>query len=56
MATTMRGILTSAPQWWTHLRNGKRQFWKQERKNARGEAWAGARGQSAAEARHGHLP
>ena len=56
MATKKRGVLTRAPQWWKHLRDCKRQFWKQERKNARGEAWAGASGRSAAEARNNHLP
>jgi hypothetical protein len=36
MATKKHGILTSAPQWWKHLRDCKRRLWKQERKNARG--------------------
>lgn len=31
MATVKKGILTSAPQWWRHLRSWKRVFWKRER-------------------------
>ncbi|MGA3400672.1 MAG: hypothetical protein ABSC95_15745 [Acetobacteraceae bacterium] len=44
MATKKRGILTAAPQWWKHLRWCKRQFWKQERRNARAETRAGVTG------------
>jgi hypothetical protein len=34
MATKKKGILTRAPQWWRHLRDWKRTFWKRERKAA----------------------
>ena len=34
MATVKRGILTRSPQWWRHLRDWKRIFWKKERKAA----------------------
>ena len=34
MATVKRGILTRPPQWWKHLRDWKRVFWKRERKAA----------------------
>jgi hypothetical protein len=38
MATMKKGILTSAHEWWVHLRPfGKRRFWKRERKAARDE-------------------
>ena len=32
MAHTQKGILTKPPQWWKHLRDWKRVFWKKERK------------------------
>jgi hypothetical protein len=32
MATKKKGILTSAPQWWDHLKDWKRVFWSAERK------------------------
>jgi len=32
MANVKKGNLTSAPQWWRHLRGWKRVFWKSERK------------------------
>ena len=35
MATTKKGTLTAAREWWKHLRKTKRQFWKAERKAAR---------------------
>lgn len=35
MATVKKGILTRAPQWWKHLRDWKRVFWKRERKAVR---------------------
>lgn len=36
MATKKSGILTSAGEWWVHLRPYlKRQFWKSERKATR---------------------
>lgn len=34
MATIKKGILSPAPQWWKHLRDWKRVFWKKERKAA----------------------
>lgn len=34
MATVKKGTLTRAPQWWKHLRDWKRVFWKRERKAA----------------------
>lgn len=37
MATVKKGILTRAPQWWVHLRDWKRIFWKKERKAAQKE-------------------
>lgn len=38
MATVKKGILTPAPQWWRHLRDWKRTFWKRERQAAKKEA------------------
>ena len=38
MATVKKGILTSSPEWWKHLRWTKRLFWKRERKAAQDEA------------------
>jgi hypothetical protein len=38
MATVKKGILTSSPQWWKHLRSTKRQFWSRERKAAERDA------------------
>lgn len=35
MATIKKGILTSAKEWWVHLRDTKREFWKGERKEAK---------------------
>lgn len=32
MATKKKGILTPSPQWWRHLRDWKRVFWKKHRK------------------------
>lgn len=34
MATIKKGVLTASPQWWKHLRDWKRIFWKKERKAA----------------------
>lgn len=34
MATVKKGLLTESPQWWKHLRDWKRVFWKRERKAA----------------------
>jgi hypothetical protein len=34
MASVKKGILTSPPQWWKHLKTWKRVFWKKERKAA----------------------
>ena len=31
MANVKQGNKTSAPQWWKHLRDWKRVFWKSER-------------------------
>lgn len=42
MATVKKGILTSAQQWWKHLRWTKRQFWKRERRAAKRMARAEA--------------
>ena len=46
MATKKKGILTPSPQWWRHLRDWKRVFWKRERQAAlraiRGERASGA--------------
>ena len=32
MANVKKGNLTASPQWWKHLRDWKRVFWKRERK------------------------
>lgn len=32
MANVKKGQMTKAPQWWKHLRDWKRVFWKTERK------------------------
>jgi hypothetical protein len=32
MANVKKGTLTRPPQWWKHLRDWKRVFWKRERK------------------------
>lgn len=32
MANVKKGNLSPAPQWWKHLRDWKRIFWKKERK------------------------
>lgn len=37
MASVKRGTLTRSPQWWRHLREWKRNFWKRERKAVRAE-------------------
>jgi len=34
MATKKKGVLTPSPQWWRHLRDWKRAFWKRERQAA----------------------
>lgn len=31
MASVKKGTLTPAPQWWKHLRDWKRVYWKKER-------------------------
>lgn len=31
MANVKKGNLTKSPQWWKHLRDWKRVFWKSER-------------------------
>jgi hypothetical protein len=35
MATVKKGLLTSAGEWWRHLRGTKRVFWKAERQAAK---------------------
>lgn len=35
MAGVKKGNVTPPPQWWRHLREEKRTFWKAERKAAR---------------------
>lgn len=35
MATLKKGVLSKSPQWWKHLRDWKRVFWKKERKAVR---------------------
>lgn len=40
MAHVRKGQLTPPPQWWRHLRDWKRVFWKRERKEAKREAIA----------------
>jgi hypothetical protein len=35
MATVKKGMLTPAPEWWKHLREAKRAFWKGERSAAK---------------------
>lgn len=35
MASVKQGTLTRPPQWWKHLRDWKRVFWKKERKAVR---------------------
>jgi len=35
MATVKKGMLTSAGEWWRHLRWTKRAFWKGERQAAK---------------------
>jgi hypothetical protein len=37
MAHKQQGILTRSPQWWKHLRDYKRVFWKSERQASRKE-------------------
>lgn len=32
MATVKKGLLTASPEWWKHLRETKRLFWKGERR------------------------
>jgi hypothetical protein len=40
MATIKKGYLTKPPQWWKHLRDWKRVFWKSERQAGRRAAQA----------------
>ncbi len=35
MATVKKGILTVSGEWWKHLRETKRAFWKGERRAAK---------------------
>jgi len=46
MAHVRKGQLTRSPEWWVHLRDSKRVFWKAERKAQRREALARADEQS----------
>ncbi len=32
MAHVKKGLFTPSPQWWKHLRDWKRIYWKKERK------------------------
>jgi hypothetical protein len=32
MATVKKGTMTHSPEWWKHLRETKKLFWKRERK------------------------
>jgi len=32
MASVKKGTITHSPQWWKHLKEYKRTFWKAERK------------------------
>ncbi len=36
MANVKKGNVTAPPQWWKHLRDWKRIFWKKERRNQAG--------------------
>ncbi len=38
MAHVKKGHLTAARQWWKHLKDWKRDFWKRERRASRMEA------------------
>lgn len=38
MATVKKGYLTNAREWWRHLRQTKRAFWKGERQAGKQEA------------------
>lgn len=38
MANVKKGLLTPPPEWWVHLREMKRVFWKAERKAAKQDA------------------
>jgi hypothetical protein len=40
MANVKKGHLTAAPQWWKHLRDWKRVFWKRERQEVKRAAKA----------------
>jgi len=44
MAHVRKGQLAKSPQWWKHLRDWKRTFWKKERgagrRAVRREVWA----------------
>ena len=31
MATVKKGLLVEAPEWWKHLRDNERVFWKRNR-------------------------
>jgi hypothetical protein len=39
MANVKNGQLVHAPQWWKHLREWKRVFWKRERRASKRETW-----------------
>jgi hypothetical protein len=38
MANVKKGLLTAPSEWWKHLRDVKREFWKRERKAAKAAA------------------
>lgn len=40
MANVKKGQFTAPPEWWRHLRDQKRVFWKRERKAAKLNACA----------------
>jgi hypothetical protein len=46
MATVKKGSLTSASEWWKHLRWTKRAFWKGERQAGKREAKEQVSGES----------
>ena len=41
MATVKKGVLVPAPQWWKHLKDWKRLFWKQQRRAEKKQIKAG---------------
>ena len=39
MAHVRKGMLVPSPQWWKHLRDWKRIFWKRHRKGRNSAQW-----------------